>query len=165
MKCYKIPVKEDEFFFTMPAPLEPDQEFCNRNALQLLNVSLVVSLLSIQDIEDLELAHEEKVIQDVGINFIHFPINDFAVPQDEQAFVQLAKDLSLRIERKEIIAIHCRAGIGRSSLLAAAILIHLGFEPTEVFDYISEYRQTTVPDKRSQAEWLLSLVPQLTHKM
>jgi protein-tyrosine phosphatase len=165
MKSFKIPISKEEFLYTMPAPTTPDHKHCNRALLQLLKVNVVISLLSQDDVADLELHHESKIYKEVGIGFIHFPIGDFGVPQNEDKFIALVQALSTQIDLGQILAIHCRAGIGRSSLLAAAILIHRGFEPKDVFEHISEHRQTKVPDKRSQAEWLLALSPNLIKKI
>jgi protein-tyrosine phosphatase len=165
MKYYKIPIGNDEYFYTMPAPTAPDSLYCNRKSLQKLNINVVVSLLTDIDIEALDLLHEQACYEQIGIQFIHFPISDFSVSKKEAKFIILAKSLSKQIDLGQIIAIHCKAGIGRSSLLAAAILIHRGFNPNEVFSYISEYRGTAVPDKKSQVDWLLNLSPKLINKI
>ena len=165
MKYYKIPIDEDKFLYTMRAPVEPDITHCNAYELKALQIDTVVSLLSPNDILDLGLTHQESSYNALGINFIHFPIGDFDVPKNEDSFIALSHELCKQIAEGEIIAIHCRAGIGRSSLLAAAVLIQSGFNPDDVFEHISEHRETAVPDKRSQSEWLLSLTPRLINKI
>ena len=51
MKHFKIPILQNEYLYTMPAPIEPDLEYCNRNHLQKLKVNLVISLLSHEEVE------------------------------------------------------------------------------------------------------------------
>ena len=48
-------------------------------------------------------------------------------------------------------------GIGRASILAAAIMINLGFEGKDVFDIIGKYRELKVPDTEEQRDWILSI--------
>lgn len=165
MKCFRIPINKEEFLYTMPAPIEPNAENCNSAALQNLQVNLVVSLLTDEEVDVLGLKQQAAMYLANGIGFIHFPISDFGVPESEEKFIGLVRVLSHQIELGQILAIHCKAGIGRSSLMAAAVLIHRGFPPMQVFEHISEYRQASVPDKRSQAEWLFNLSPRLIHKI
>jgi len=165
MKYYKIPIHRDTFLYIMPAPFEPDLTHCNAYQLKALQVDLVVSLLSLNEVLDLNLSHEEASYKAIGINFVHFPISDFDVPKSEDAFIALAEEVSGLVAEGYIVAIHCRAGIGRSSLLAAAILVHKGFKASEVFEHLSENRQIKVPDKKSQAEWLLKISPRLINKI
>ena len=60
-----------------------------------------------------------------GLDWRDFPITDRAVPEPDQAaaFQQLLADLSGMLDEGARLAIHCRAGLGRSGLLAAALLV------------------------------------------
>jgi protein-tyrosine phosphatase len=49
--------------------------------------------------------------------------------------------------------VHCRAGIGRSGIAAAAVLVSLGHEPRDVFAMVSKARGVSVPDTDEQIEW------------
>lgn len=52
------------------------------------------------------------------------------------------------------VAIHCRAGIGRSSLIAACVLLKLGTREDEIFPLLSRVRGVAVPDTSAQIQWL-----------
>lgn len=58
------------------------------------------------------------------------------------------------MEEGKSIGIHCRAGIGRSSLIAACVMIHLGFTSSNALSLISESRQLKVPDTIEQEKWV-----------
>lgn len=53
------------------------------------------------------------------------------------------------------IAIHCRAGIGRASLVAAAVLRMLGVSGEEALARISASRGLAVPDTEAQRQWVI----------
>ena len=53
--------------------------------------------------------------------------------------------------------IHCRAGIGRSSLLAAAVLRVEGRTADEAWQRITEARGLPVPDTDEQRDFLVQL--------
>jgi protein-tyrosine phosphatase len=50
--------------------------------------------------------------------------------------------------------VHCRAGIGRSSLIAACVLVLLGLAPAMAFDRIGKARGLKVPDTEGQRDWV-----------
>jgi protein-tyrosine phosphatase len=53
------------------------------------------------------------------------------------------------------VAIHCRAGIGRSTTLAACVLILLGVEGDVALDMIAAARGLEVPETEAQRQWVL----------
>ena len=52
--------------------------------------------------------------------------------------------------------IHCRAGIGRTSLVTAGVLLQAGFEPDEAFEHIGKARGMAVPDTDEQRDWVVA---------
>ncbi|WP_298394083.1 protein-tyrosine phosphatase family protein [Sphingobium sp.] len=89
-------------------------------------VNLVVSLLESEEIDDLGLAMEAALCEQNGIRYLSFPIPDRGIPNDATETMRFAASIA---NKDAVIAIHCRAGIGRSSVMAAAVLISSGVEP------------------------------------
>jgi protein-tyrosine phosphatase len=52
------------------------------------------------------------------------------------------------------VAIHCRAGIGGSGLIAGCVLVAQGLPRAEAFPRVSRARGFDVPDTDAQIAWL-----------
>lgn len=57
---------------------------------------------------------------------IHFPIPDLDVPGDRDALLQLVSHVASGLREGDWIAVHCAAGIGRTGLFGALVLVALG---------------------------------------
>lgn len=68
----------------------------------------------------------------------------------------LAHRLARAIEAGSVIGVHCRAGIGRSAIIAASILMALGQTADAALKLITEARGVSVPDTFEQREWIRS---------
>lgn len=116
-------------------------------------VDLVVSLLEREEIEDLDLRREAALCRSAGIDFTSFPIPDRGVPESRAAARALAEAINAR-GKKHAVAIHCRAGMGRSSLIAAMVLVLAGMSVDDALVAIGRARGMTVPDTDGQVAWL-----------
>lgn len=150
---YKIPVFQDYYIYTFPAPLAIylDKQYRQMNKNQ--EVNCIVNLLSHKDISDLKLKNEKQIANTYNMDYYHFPITDFGVPENDVEFLQQVKLIVDLIKNRKIVAIHSKAGIGRSSLFAASIISSFKPKTEGVFDYISIYRKEKVPDTDKQIEW------------
>jgi protein-tyrosine phosphatase len=110
----------------MPKPPGANQLSAFSSFLASQPIHKVVSLLQINEAISLGLEFEETQFDKQGIEFINFQIKDHNVPQFILPFNQLVKILAEDLNQGKNIAIHCYAGIGRTGILAAALLINLG---------------------------------------
>ena len=67
----------------------------------------------------------------------HFEIPDRGIPEDRQAFWSLAGDIAKRLQSGEAVLFHCVGGVGRTALLANAVLIALGEAPSDARSAVS----------------------------
>jgi protein-tyrosine phosphatase len=123
---------------------------------QRLSVATVVSLLERSEAIDLQLVDEGSACKDRAISFISHPIADRGVPPVLAKFGALVKDIANQIRNGKTIVVHCRAGIGRSGLFAAAVLAELGYPTKDCFAAISRARRVPVPDTSEQEEWFFA---------
>lgn len=117
-------------------------------------VEIVVSLLERDEVSELGLQREPVLCREQGMAFLSFPIPDRGVPDSLRDAVVLARRLVREINEGRAIAIHCRAGIGRSALMAACALVCLGAGPTMALEAIGRARGVSVPDTEGQVLWV-----------
>jgi protein tyrosine/serine phosphatase len=117
-------------------------------------VDIVVSLLSREENFELGLVDECDLVQRHGLTFITFPIADYSVPTSTGELRQLVSNLEQSLKRGDSVGIHCRQGIGRSSLVAACVLVTAGESPSTAFENISSARGRPVPDTPEQRNWV-----------
>jgi protein-tyrosine phosphatase len=117
-------------------------------------LGLVVSLLEAGEIRELGLNEEAALCEQAGIAFRSFPIPDRQVPASVRDTAVLAEELATRLKCGTAVGVHCRAGIGRTSLVAGCVLLQLGHEPGGIVPLLSQARGLKVPDTEEQAQWL-----------
>jgi protein-tyrosine phosphatase len=118
-------------------------------------IDVVVSLLEHEEVSELGLQREPELCRSHGIDFVSFPIPDRGVPEPDNAS-QIARVLAAGLRDGRCIAIHCRAGIGRSSTMAACVLIYCGIVAEEALARIKVSRGLSVPDTDEQRDWVVA---------
>jgi protein-tyrosine phosphatase len=119
-------------------------------------LDLIVSLLEREEISELGLQRESELCQAGGMQFVSFPIPDRGVPETLRDALQIARSLADAMAGGRSIAIHCRAGIGRSSIIAACALIRSGIEAGQALELIKAARGLSVPDTEEQRDWVMA---------
>lgn len=117
-------------------------------------VDMLVSALTLPEVEELGLVAEENCCHSCGIEFVSFPIEDRSVPPSLSEFEKLLNFLNESLAKGRGVAVHCRAGIGRSSLIAASLLVKHGLSPETAFLAIEKARAFPVPDTPDQRQWV-----------
>lgn len=124
--------------------------------LKRSGVHTLVSLLSSDQVEMLDLEQESSIAKSLGMEFLHHPIPDHELPPDLRAFRSLVADLARRLRAGDCIGIHCWGSIGRATVTAACTLIHLGWSPKTALAAVETARGCPVPDTEEQERWILS---------
>jgi protein-tyrosine phosphatase len=132
------------------------------HALHREGVGMLVSALTKEEISELELTREGEICATAGLQFRNFPLPDRCVPNSMLDALSLASDLEEMLRGEKSVAIHCRYGIGRASLLAACVLTRGGVAVKEAFERIGAARGFPVPDTREQAEWVVNFAKRAT---
>ena len=116
----------------------------------------IVSLLTPEEMKDLDLQNEERYCQENGIQFLSFPIIDRSVPSSDSDTVRLLQRLEPDLDQGKSIAVHCRQGIGRSALIAVSLLAGRGLSLADAIERVSKARHAPVPETKAQQAWLNS---------
>ncbi|MGH8467798.1 MAG: protein-tyrosine phosphatase family protein [Gammaproteobacteria bacterium] len=121
----------------------------------------IVCLLEPHEVRELELTEERSLCEARGIQLLSFPIPDRGVPASVRDTLTLVETLVSRFRRGRAAGVHCRAGIGRSGLITACVLLKLGVPFQEVFPILSRARRLEVPDTLAQVAWVKALSREL----
>jgi protein-tyrosine phosphatase len=117
-------------------------------------VEVIVSALEPDECAELELSQEAAACRRSGIEFISFPIADRSVPASVEEFREFLTTVESRLRSNQAVVVHCRAGIGRSSIIAASLLRGYGLSVAKAFELLREARGFPVPDTPEQREWV-----------
>jgi protein-tyrosine phosphatase len=123
-------------------------------ALREAGIDVVVSMLEKFEAVAVGLGMEEAAATHAGLEFINFPIPDHSVPAAATQFAEFVADLEARLAQGRRIGIHCFGCIGRSTVVAASLLIRSGIPAGEAWNQIENSRGCPVPDTLEQLEWV-----------
>lgn len=132
-------------------------------ALRDAGIDLVVSLLETEEAAKLGLQQEADAAHQVGVAFIRFAIRDHSVPVNPEEFLTFLAELERRLGAGKRIGIHCRACIGRSSVVAASLLIRSGVPHEAAWTQVTNVRGCMVPDTDEQMAWVNRNIKAKTH--
>ena len=119
----------------------------------------MVSMLTEEEASELGLHREAEECEAGAIQFLNLPIPDRSVPSNKDDFLRSVDGLAEMVRQGRFVGVHCRASIGRSSLLAVSVLVRLGWNTNEAFDAVESARGCPIPDTPEQREWVISNAP------
>jgi protein tyrosine phosphatase (PTP) superfamily phosphohydrolase (DUF442 family) len=153
VSVYWIPVSSPGKLAIVARPRGGDWLRDELQALCNVGIRLIVSALTDEEQKELSLSSEAETARECGLEFISFPIADRGVPVSPSSLRKLANNVVQQLSTGKSVGIHCRASIGRASLIAGAVLAQLKVSPGQIFELISKCRGCTVPDTDDQRRW------------
>ena len=154
MKLYPVPVDLPGrlSIASCPAVATLDTDIVT---LKAAGVTLLVSTLPEKDEVTLGLAAEPSAAKAAGLDFLRIPIADFGVPADGGGVDDDLRSVLARLSApSEHVAVHCLAGMGRSPMIAAALLVAAGEQPDVAWRMVSTARRRQVPETPEQRGWI-----------
>jgi protein-tyrosine phosphatase len=153
-EVYWVPAPQHVRLAVMPRPRGEDCLQEEVSGWHRIGLDYVVSLLESHEVRELGLTEEAVICRSVGLEFLWFPVRDHGVPRSIRETSFLVEKLGAEVASGTAVGIHCRAGIGRSALIAGCVLLKLGVPENEVFPLISRARGVSVPNPTAQVKWL-----------
>ncbi|MEZ5855607.1 MAG: dual specificity protein phosphatase family protein [Hyphomicrobiaceae bacterium] len=129
--------------------------------LKAAGIDVLVSLLEADEAAEVGLADAAEHCERAGIEFISMAVMDHGIPQSFEDMHAIVDYLARRRRDGLGVGAHCFAGLGRSPLLVAAILICEGLSADEAIARVSDARGVAVPEMKHQHEWLQRYAAQL----
>jgi protein-tyrosine phosphatase len=121
----------------MPGRFEPLDSFLNQTGKH--EVDVVVCLAADEEISKLSPEYAAHIqTNSFPVERIIFVIEDYGVPIELQSFHYFATDLAQSITAGQSVLIHCAAGVGRTGLAAASVLMQLGYSLQDAISTVSE---------------------------
>jgi protein-tyrosine phosphatase len=117
-------------------------------------IDAVVSLLTSAESKEMKLEQEASLSRNHGIRFLSLPIEDRGVPNSVSEAASVVANVKEMLQQGANVAVHCRQGIGRSGMIAAAVLTATGLSPDTALNRVSEARGLPVPETDQQREWV-----------
>jgi protein-tyrosine phosphatase len=125
-------------------------------ALKAAGVDVLVCALTPPELHETGLDAEARAAREAALHFVAMPIPDRGVP-DLATALPILRKLAGQLRSGAHIVTHCRFGIGRASLLAAALLILNDVAPDTAWQQLEHARGLPVPDTVEQREWTTAL--------
>ncbi len=140
----------------MPAPRGGKHLAQELEQLRMDGVQVLVSLLPEDQAKNLELERESDLCKSGGVEFVSFPISDHDVPVSFSEAKYHIEGIAGFLNAGKNVVIHCWGGIGRSAMIAAAVLFLRGIMPRQAFSLIETARGERVPETAEQENWVLA---------
>jgi protein-tyrosine phosphatase len=117
-------------------------------------IDTVVSLLTSEEEQDLDLDRESQATRVRGMKFISFPIPDRQVPSSQTEIAAVLERMEAELSAGKNVVVHCRQGIGRTGLVGACLLITKGVSPEKAVKTLSAARGNSIPETEEQRRWI-----------
>lgn len=114
--------------FAAQMPGRPGSDFeDDRRVIQESGVDTVVCLAPLPELHKKSPFYARALLaQNLPWNAVHLPVPDFGVPEDREAFLQMARHVAGQLSAGDWVLVHCFAGIGRTGMFATLVLMALG---------------------------------------
>ena len=127
--------------------LDPDLDRISR-----WGATAVVSLITREEIRDLEVQNLSRAVADRHMEWWHLPIPDGQPPgpKFEKAWVHAGAAIRDRLRLGFDVLVHCKGGLGRAGTVAARLLVEFGERPDDAIDRVREARSPNALETRDQ---------------
>ena len=119
----------------------------------------LVTLIGEDEREKLGVGALPQLAAERGMSWREFPITDRAAPtaKHQADFDRLLDELLTGLDAGRRVAIHCQAGLGRTGLLAAGLLVRSGTGPDDAIELVRSARPGSI-ETSGQEDFIRKIV-------
>jgi ADP-ribosyl-[dinitrogen reductase] hydrolase len=116
----------------------------------------VVTLVTQQELTDLRVDGLGSAIRTRALMWAHLPIIDVSVPCErfEQEWTDTGASLRALLRGGASILVHCKGGLGRAGMIAARLLVELGWQAEAAIAAVREVRPGAIETLEQEAHVL-----------
>lgn len=118
----------------------PDSADLQRLAAE--GISLVINLETV--------AHNPIDVESAGLREVHLPCPDFTAPTQQQLRTSV-ETIAQAIAENTRVAVHCRAGLGRTGTVLACWLVSQGLTPDDAIQDVRRRRPGSIETDDQEA--------------
>jgi protein-tyrosine phosphatase len=124
-------------------------------SIEAWGASTLLSLVQAQEFARLGVPGFADAVRHSRLQWLHVPIADMHVPDAAALAAWHAQRGALQdaLHRGDKVLVHCAAGLGRTGMLVARLLVDAGLEPGEAIARVRLARPGTI-ETRSQAQFV-----------
>ncbi len=112
-------------------------------------VTTLLLLIEDHELDDLRVTDLPSALADAEVELIRYPIPDFGVPGDVDAYRVVADDILDRVRGGQRVVVACRGGYGRTGTVVGSMLRTAGLGPDEAVAMVRATRPGTIEARRA----------------
>jgi ADP-ribosyl-[dinitrogen reductase] hydrolase len=117
------------------------------------NISTVVSLISLSEMKMLGVPDLPTQVVQHQLQWLQLVIEDFGTPDLNalESWQQIKESILAALARRETVLLHCAAGLGRTGMVAACLLVACGQTPAAAIAQVRAARPGTIETEAQEA--------------
>lgn len=147
------------FLDQMPGRSEPLTSF-----LDLMKTNRVDVVVRLTGSDEIKLKspgyHAFRAEDELPVDEIKFPIEDYGIPGDQDAYLDLVRTICDLLIGGRNVLIHCAGGIGRTGTLAICVLLAGGYQVEQAVAIVKQ--AGSGPENENQKNFLRAVASQIS---
>lgn len=129
-------------------------------AAESWGAAAVVSLVTWQELIQLQVPQLGEAVRDRYMTWLHLPIADVSVPSSEfeKHWPGVVETLRAILRGGFNVLFHCKGGLGRAGMVASLLLIEMGWRPAEAVAEVRRVRPGAI-ETEAQLQYCLAKAP------
>ena len=122
-------------------------------AIHAAHISTVVSLISLPEMKKLGVPDLPAQVVQHKLQWLQLVIEDFGTPDLNalESWQQIKESILAALARRETVLLHCAAGLGRTGMMAACLLVACGQTPAAAIAQVRAARPGTIETEAQAA--------------